>query len=316
MRYGYTWGVVLFSVFVVLAGCSGRNAPQPSYIEMRAVEMNISGIEATKRGDYATAKRAFTSALELNRSVDNRDGELTNLINLSRVHISLGEYDMAEDYLNQASRLAVRVKDVEKESEIYLTLAKLYYLTDRTDDALELVERAIRIDRIHGHRSIGVGLNIKASIHIKNGKIDEAMETLKEAMRFNRKYGLEMELANSYRALAEIKASVDTKKAMDLYRNAYRIDRLLGDPIKISKDLEGMAWIYFREGYLDDAVFLMERVYMVNLYGGRKKRVVSSLDDIISIYEEMGDEEKVLFYRRIKEDIIAYMSDDKGDGLQ
>ena len=53
-----------------------------------------------------------------------------------------------------------------------------------------------------------------------------------------------------------------------------------------------------------EAVFLLERSYIVNMNAGAREKAAESLDKLIKAYSAMGNKEKAMFYTKIKESSI------------
>ncbi len=289
---------VLFSAY----GCAAVREKRP-VLEEKAADASIRGAEAFEMRDYMGALYRFENALQLNRSIDNRPGELVDLINIARVYVALGDYKSAEDRIEKAIMLAVQMDDRKKLSEARATLAKARWLAGDSGAALKEIEDALSIDAKNGVRS-GARMNLKALILIDAGRADDAAGVLSAALSVSKAENNIAETANSYRALARVnEIGKKWNDALALYSSAYAIDKTAGDPVKIAAGLMGMGEASLALKRLTDAVFFFERAYTVSANAGLAAKTALSLDKLILAYKEMGNAEKAAFYSRVREAI-------------
>lgn len=301
-------------------GCAAKEK-RPS-VEEKAVDASMRGSEAFANRDYAVALVRFEISLQLNRAVDNRHGELVDLINIARAYIALADYQNAGDRVEKAITLARSLNDNRKLAEAYATYSKVRWMAGDSQAALTEINKAISIDAKDGINSGGL-LNLKAELLIDSGTgaeplqvekaepFQRAEELLFTALSLNKREDNAAETANSYRALARVsELRMKWNDALAFYSKAYDIDKPAGDPIKITIDLMGMAGSNLALKRPDEAVFLFGRAYVVSANAGLTARTVESLDKLIITYKEMGNAEKADFYSRIRDT----MSADNGSG--
>lgn len=295
-------------------GCAAKEKKPLAW--EKAVDASMRGSEAFANRDYAVALVRFEISLQLNRAVDNRQGELVDLINIARAYIALADYQNAGDRIEKAITLARSLNDNRKLAEAYATYSKVRWMAGDNQAALTEINKAISIHAKDGINSGGL-LNLKAELLIDSGKgaeppqVEKAEELLFTALSLNKREDNAAETANSYRALARV--SELRKKwndALAFYSKAYDIDKPAGDPVKITIDLMGMAGCNLALKRPDEAVFLFGRAYIVSANAGLTARTVESLDKLIITYKEMGNAEKADFYSRIRD----AMSADNGSG--
>lgn len=292
-------------VAIFAYGCAAKEK-KPSAWE-KAVDASMRGSEAFANRDYAVALVRFETSLELDRSVDNRQGELVDLINIARVYIALADYKNAGDRIEKAITLARSLNDNRKLAEAYATYSKARWMAGDSQAALTEINKAILLHAKDGINSGGL-LNLKAELLIDpnggvdSGNVEKAEELLFTALSLNKREDNAAETANSYRALARIGEIRKTwNDALAFYSRAYDIDKPAGDPVKITIDLMGMAVCNLALKRPDEAVFLFERAYIVSANAGLTARTIESLDKLIVTYKEMGNAEKAGFYSGIRD---------------
>ncbi|MEK6759681.1 MAG: tetratricopeptide repeat protein [Deltaproteobacteria bacterium] len=296
--------VLLLAVFV--AGCSAAPVKeQRPYIMTMAEEASASGAAAYANGDFAKAAVRFGESLRMNRSVDNRGGELVDLINIGRATVELGDARSAVAMLEDALRLAALLKDEAALSEGHATIAKAHQLAGESPTALDHIEQSILIDARLGRRS-GTALNLKGLIYLSAGRRQEAGPILAEALKLNTNANDSVQAANSMRALAEFeRESGDLKEAYAYLERAYKADKSTASSGRIALDLEMMADIRVIEGRRADGAFLYERSYLVSLSNGQTSKAISRIEKLIKTYMDIGDVEKARFYTAIRDGILA-----------
>ncbi len=303
---------LLAIVLLYASGCAvgpKKDIPPPA---LRVSDFAGAGFRAAEAGDYEGARGLFSRAVDEARRVDDRRGELLSLINLARVSLVLGDYKGARSYLSDAISLAVHTGDSKNLSESYATLSKVSYYDGTVEEALDYIERAIELDRKNGSVDTGAKLNMKGLLYMRSGREAEALTVLNEAVEANRKAGADLELANSYRALAALRAPLDAEAALELYTKAHAMDSALGDPRKIAVDLRGMADANLLLGRLEEAAFLFERACMVSINASLYEDALENIEKLISVLTDMGRLEEAGRYREIREKITKNLqtSDD------
>lgn len=289
-----------------VSGCSSVRVMDPgrSYIAAKGAEAKKTAREAYSRGDYRSAREKFMEALRIDRSIENRSSELDDLVNIGNIDILLGEPEAAKYYLYDAVLVGVNTRDLRDLSGAYSSLAVAHRLTGDFAAALDSIDESINIDRRLGALS-GAKLNQKALIFIDIGRAAEAAAILKQAVEINRAERDAPEIANSYRAMAELVGLAGRyEEAMGYYSDAYDIDKSVGDGRKVALDLERMGDLRARNGSLRDAAGFYEKSYIVRLNGNQTQEALANLDKLIEAYRSAGDEGKAGFYMKIKTGII------------
>lgn len=297
------------------AGCASDKNDRP-FLEKKAAGLEALGVDAWGAGDFDRAYRKFSEALAANRSVDNRAGELSDLINIGRVLILTGDYRSSISYLSEAAALAAGLKDEANLSEAKATLAKAHYSSGNAAAAEAEIDAALAIDERLG-RASGAKLNLKASILIDDGHTAEAREILKKALKESESADDLTEAANALRLLAAIESTegANMTAALKLYERAYEYDKKLGDPLKIALDLKNMAALNLREGRTQDAAFLFERHYAVAMTIGLVREAIDSIEELIKIYTSAGDGKRAGEYTKLRDSLLQTSGTGGGNGV-
>ena len=301
---GFLCGALaVFAIALATAGCA--HVADSSYMMKMSDESSRRGAEAFASGDRELALERFREALRIDRSIDNHDGEMLDLINLGRVYTSLGRYAEATDFLNGAVTLGVKTRDYALLSDAHAAFARAEYLAGHSGTALDNIEDALQIDSGLGLRS-GSKLNLKGLIYIEAGRHAEAAAIINEALEINSSNNDTLETANSYRALGDLNSSRGLfADALGFYEKAYRIDHPSGDSHKIAGDLARMAELHLALGERTKAAVLFERSYVVSFNSGQRDNAVGVLDKMIDVYTGLGETGKAVFYQKVKDGLSA-----------
>ena len=279
---------VLTVMALTASGCGGgsKGLP-PKHFESEPARLAAAASKAVGEGDYERAASFFARSLKVNRSVDNRQGELEDSINLGRVLIVLARYNEAKGFIDNAEVLAMKLGrnfgDDRRLAEVVATRAKLLRAEGDLGRALVLIDKAVSMALDKGG-TLGGKLNLKADILTAMGRTDDAVLVLGEAVARSKKENSPVELANALRAKAALTGSVE------LFSEALDIDKRLGLTLKIGADLEGLGKLYLSGGEVDDGIFHLDRACKVYQSKGFKKEALECLGLLLELYEGAGDD--------------------------
>lgn len=298
----YGAAFVLFAVAVY--GCGGNALKKPT-AQTKAVDAATIGADAIASGDTSRAIDKFKEAVRLDRTIDDRESELRDLISLSRAYLLEQNPDMATEYVNDAVRIALTLKNDERLSDAYATLSSACYAKGDYSAALLAINSASAIDERLQKRS-GAKLNIKGSVLIAMGRRAEAEQACLSALSQAGKDGTLAETANAHRTLGFLSAGKSAHaEAFDSYSKAYEIDKSFGDSAKVAVDLAGMGEAQFSLGKTAEAAGFFERAYTVNQSSGRESAAIENLDRLISIYKNAGDEPTVARFTALRQKLAG-----------
>lgn len=282
---------------LILASCAPAKSVKASKVHEDATYHNQRGIELIDDGNYSASIKEFQKSLRINRSLDNRKGIVTNLLNIGRVYMIQERYDDARGVLEESLSVSISLGDKMLVAEASATMGKYYYVTGDNRKAQELIERAMDIDRHEAHKTIGGRLNILGLIHARDGKTKEAEEAFREALSQNLNSRETIEIANSYRGIGDIlEAKGSLKDAKEYFEKALDNDRITGNSRKIANDLTRLGNLSLKGKETKAALDYFLRAYEVNINAGNSEAARIDATNITKTYREMGDEEKAGFY--------------------
>ena len=147
------------------------------------------------------------------------------LIKATTLHCSLGEFDDALKYGEEAYKISTDLPDISEESYIFLlnSLAIVYNCFGRNDDALILNIEALDTAKESGDmNTVFVSANSAVNSFFNLGRFDEAHKYAKEAVEAAKtEYGEEH--PNTYIAMSNLARTLsalgENEKALEIYKD-------------------------------------------------------------------------------------------------
>ena len=283
-------GIRLLPIVVLLtvAGCGGKSLAPISASRQDAIKYNLRGIKAEARGDRESALVDFNESLRINSAIENTDGMVVALVNISRVNRYKGETGAARNAVDRAIDLITPQSLLF--SEVAYEKSKVSLQSKDPADAREWAVKSLSVEK--GSRR-GSRLNLLARILYLEERLADAEEKAKEALALARKAGLREEEANSLRLLGGIFTSAKRPgEALEAYKQALSLDKALGKSRKIASDLRGLALLHVALNEPEQTMRFYQRAYAVSLNDGDVESAAGDLLKMSQLYEKMGDKAK------------------------
>ena len=150
-RINFIFPLVLFLtglLFAVWSGCAG---PQPLPKQRaRAIDLDRKGAEFFHQGQYAKALSFFQKSLQVNESIDNREGVALSLNNMGTVHQSTGEYVRALDCYQRALTINSEIGNPEGQSLNLNNIGSVTLSLGKPQAALEFFQKSLTLEEKRG----------------------------------------------------------------------------------------------------------------------------------------------------------------------
>lgn len=286
----------LFSLLMLsTVGCLGR-VPHPlSTSQMQAIAHIQRGIKSEANGDRQQAQKDFSEALRISRSIENSEGIVVALVNISRAHRHGGDANAA--LIAISSALPHVTPQVPLYAEVAFEMAQANLLTGKLDKASEWASQAVSTDN---SSTRGMMMNLQARILYLKGNVSVAEVTAREALHLNRKNGLREEEANSLRTLGDVQAFGNrSAEATVSYNQALEIDKVCGKSRKIVADLRALASLSLSKDNSEQALDFYARAFAASSTNGDFFGASEDLLNMSRIHERRG--EKALSERLLTE---------------
>jgi tetratricopeptide (TPR) repeat protein len=268
-----------------LGGCAGNSAKQLSPLRLQAISHNQRGVEQEAGGRRDAALEEFSQALRLQSSIENTDGMIVALVNIARTQRLKGDLSAARQAIENAAALLREPSDLA--SELYFERAKVLLAAGELTAAGEWALRSEAAERGSG---VGRRTNLVATILLRQGLPDRALEQAEKALKLNQADGLAAEEANSQRLLGEVHlAKGRGGRAAACYGAALSLDKELSFGRKIADDLRGLGSAGLQDNDLPKAIGFYRRALEVSLNCGDTSLVLADMDRLSAMYRQSGE---------------------------
>ncbi len=281
------------------SGCS-RNLPRLSPPQLEAINHNMRGIKAEARGNHELALEEFGESLRMNGALDNTEGMIVALVNISRVNRRGGDTKAAQEAIDRAVELVAPASDIfpEVAFEKSSVAMQANNLPVAQDWALKAVSTAA-----DGRKAAAT--NLLARILHRERQSDAARTQAEQALSLSRTNNQPEEEANALRLLGSVhREAKRATEALDAYRKALDLDKSLGKSRQIAADLRGIADTYASVGKDRDAVSFYRRAQSVSQNGGDRVAAAEDLLRLAQLHEKMGEKERSLQLMEERETLL------------
>ncbi len=230
-----------------------RILPPGRLLRTRASTLDNLGATHLVRGDAEQALQIFADGLELERKLDDEQGEGRALRRIGEAYYVLGELDLAKQYLEQALPIAVRRSDGRTQEATLRNLGNVAFLESDYAGALDFHRRALEISASTSDRAHLQLLVAKDSIAL--GRAPEAQQAAAVAAEVARGTGSDWLRAAALNAggRARLLAGQPAAATADLEQAAALFERL-GMRAEHAEALHGLSLAARAQHRLDEAI--------------------------------------------------------------
>jgi tetratricopeptide (TPR) repeat protein len=152
-------------------------------------QVNV-GRQAFNHGQYEDALAEWNIAFDHYRSTKNKTGQARILQYKAEAYLAIGQNYKATSNLESALRLAESSGDEQLAAQITGSLGTAFMLSNRTDEARDLLEKAVDGERTNGrHGSAAVAGNNLGNLLASQGDYESAISIYKQAISDSQKAG-------------------------------------------------------------------------------------------------------------------------------
>lgn len=237
-----------------------------------AILLQVKGIALTSLGNNDLALKNHMRSYHIFDSIKDNNGKVFGLINIASVHLNLGNYGKAKEYLYKALILTDK-KNESKLKSIYVNLGAAYQ--DTPVKAISYYRRSIPyLEKLHDYNGLAINYyNIGESYkELKDYKNSEFY--LLQALHFQKLSGSKSTLAMVSLALGYLYThNGEYKKALSFINTGGRVARELNSP-------------YYKEIYYE---------YIAGWQGATAnyKEQAYWLEQLLSIKDSINSDERV-----------------------
>lgn len=160
---------------------------------------------------YSEALTSYFKSLTLVRKLNNKEIELSNLMNIGNVYGMIGEKDKSLDYYNQALVINEELGLEYDEALLMVNMAVEYAGAEEYDKALEYNNKAIKLlEKIEEDFVVAHTVENNGEIYREQGKYNKAVKSMTEAGVVFRKYDDKEYIANNLLKIGSVYLAVAT----------------------------------------------------------------------------------------------------------
>ena len=143
----------------------------------------LLGAACFRMGAFEKATEALSQCYELDKEAGDFDRMSSTLNSIASVFVAAGKPQEAEKYIMEAIAANSLTDNLSRRAVLYGTASELYRSMDDAQQSLEYARKALDTERQLGDSTrIGVRLSQLASAQLSLSKIDEARQSLEEAI--------------------------------------------------------------------------------------------------------------------------------------
>jgi tetratricopeptide (TPR) repeat protein len=210
---------------------------------------------AGDQGELNRATEYAREAVELAQKNGMENLSARGLIDLGNSYLIKGEYPEAEKYLSQGFESAQRIKASNNEARARVSLASLRLQQRRPDEAVSLVDPALRFYQAAGYRSETFScLALLARSNLQKGDYDSAIKADEQLLQLAQEWNDQSQIAIAHGDMGS--ALVRQEKypeALDHLAQAYTINKAQGVQRSQVSNLLARAYALWQLGRYSEA---------------------------------------------------------------
>ena len=227
---------------------------------------------------------------------------------------SMGEYDRALVYFQEALRIAKAIGDKRGEGTTLNNISQIYDAQGDYTTALEYLKQSLEIRQAIGNRlGEGTTLNNIGQIYQARGDYTTALEYLKQSLKIQQAIGDRSGEGVTLNNISQIyDAQGDTTTALEYLKQSLEIRQAIGDRLGEGATLNNISQIYDGQGDYTTALEYLKQSLEIQQAIGDKRGEGATLNNISQIYRARGDYSTALEYLKQSLTIRQAIGDSAG----
>lgn len=281
-----------------LAGRDADKADREIAIKVQANALDILGRVHNELANKKKALEYFNQALTLHKSIGNRVGELTSLMNISMSYQYMGDHKQSLVIAEQAATLASELGDHSKEGSIFNNLCVIHEDMGEFKRALDYCNRALEIrHKFNEPLSEAVTLGNLGGVTADLGDYQQALEFYQRGEAKYRSLGNRSGQGVSFNNMGWVYATLgDYDKALDFYGKSADIFTAAEDQYRAANALSNQAATYTLLGQYQKALDIQLRVLPMRQAVNNVDGVGMTFRHIANAYAHLDQKQKALDY--------------------
>lgn len=219
----------------------------------------VLGRSYVNLGSFDMGFEAFYNALD-KCPPDNEQLQAQINVNIGYLYISLGDIKKAFQFIERATELFTALGDTAGIASCYNAEGLAYERIEEDGKAEFSLQKSLALNRqLNDRKNIAANLN---NLGLLEGKPEEKIEWLKEAIQINKSLGANWSLAENYNNLGtQYFYKKDYEKALEELNSASVLATNLGAKELLCDNYRYQTWVYKAMGNYKKAYESMERLY-------------------------------------------------------
>ncbi|MEM9245194.1 MAG: CHAT domain-containing tetratricopeptide repeat protein [Cyanobacteria bacterium P01_F01_bin.153] len=258
------------------------------------------GYQALQSSQFQDALQSWQAALELYRTLGDRQGEAGSLGNLGNAHFVLGQYDRAIDFHNQAFTITRETGDLVGQANALGNIGSAYSSLGQYDRAIDFYNQSLAIRRRTDDRQGEAHtLGNLGSTYFSIGQYERAIDLHNQVLTIARETGDRRgeasalgNLGNAYSSLGQY------ERAIDLHNQSLTIKGQTGDPQGEAISLVNLGNVYSSLNEHEHAIDLHNQALVITREIGSPRVEAGALDNLGTAYFFLGQYERAIDFHQ------------------
>ncbi|XP_066017941.1 tetratricopeptide repeat protein 28-like [Pocillopora verrucosa] len=271
--------------------------------------------------DYISAERYGRKLFDLYRAsgiiteTGDREGEATDYENVGTMLLSLGQYDKAREYLQEALVIRTEIGDRNGEATCYGNLGAVFKSLSQYDTAKEYLQKALVIKTKIGDRKGEASCHGNlGTVFLALGQYDKAKEYLQKALVIRTEIGDRKGEASCHGNLATVFLSLGQyDKAKEYLQKALVIRTEIGDRKGEATDYGNLGTVFELLNQYDKAKEYLQKALVITTEIGDRNGEASCYGNLGNVFLSLGQYDKAEEYLQKSLVITTEIGDRRGE---
>lgn len=276
--------------------------------QQKAFEFANEAIPVAHAGVLEAAEEDRSKAIKV---------EAWSLNIMGRIHNEFGDKKKALEFFNRALPLQKSINDRSGQLFTLSIMATAYQYMGDMQKALALYDESLVIAKeLNDHAREGTILNNVCAVYDSVGNYQQALDHCNRALTFRRDAGDQLGKAVSLNNLANVYASLgDFQQALDLYRQSQQAYKSLDNRAGQAVAMNQFGWVYATLGDYDKAIDFYNQSIAIFTADGDQYRLGNVLNNLAVAYTLAGDYQKALELNLKVLPLRRLVHNEEGEGI-
>ncbi|OFY20007.1 MAG: hypothetical protein A2W98_13570 [Bacteroidetes bacterium GWF2_33_38] len=231
----------------------------------------------------------------INKSTDNQKVDILN--ELATTYFSISPIK-AEEYAQEAKKIAIKLNDKKKIAESIKNIGKSYYFRGNFEKTLDYFREALKyFEEINDLQGISSSNNNIGIIYKNWGEYETALQYFQRALEIDESIGNKSGIAASLQNMGVLYLNWNNyEKALDYYKRSLRIKEELNDEHGIANSLNNIGEIYFKWNNYEKALENYNKSLGIRQKIKDNNGISTSFHNIGEVYKFMNNYDLALEY--------------------